>query len=176
MVAEPVTWLVGDTLLHEPTTKEQVTYPNGFLDRLRPPCRDGDAGVLCTGEAQPVVHFGVCRLLRASLGLRLPPGGLAVRFSRSSLVCRRDKALVVRAPGRLRIGELTIDFAARTVTQGTTSAHPTPKELDLLRQLTQHANEAVSRRGLLQTVWGPDYGEQVDYLRAFIKSLRRKSS
>jgi two-component system, OmpR family, KDP operon response regulator KdpE len=78
------------------------------------------------------------------------------------------------APSRLRIGALTIDFAARTVTQGTTSAHLTPKELDLLRQLTQHANEVVSHRELLQTVWGPDYGDQVDYLRAFIKSLRKK--
>lgn len=78
------------------------------------------------------------------------------------------------APSRLRIGELTIDFAARTVARGTVSAHLTPKELDLLRYLTQHANEAVPHRELLQAVWGPDYGDQVDYLRAFIKSLRKK--
>jgi two-component system, OmpR family, KDP operon response regulator KdpE len=78
------------------------------------------------------------------------------------------------APTRLRIGELGIDFAARTVTRGTTSSHLTPKELDLLRHLTQHANEAVPHRELLQAVWGPDYGDQVDYLRAFIKSLRKK--
>jgi two-component system KDP operon response regulator KdpE len=78
------------------------------------------------------------------------------------------------APSRLRIGELTIDFAARTVARGTSSAHLTPKELDLLRYLTQHANEAVPHRELLQAVWGPDYGDQVDYLRAFIKSLRKK--
>lgn len=78
------------------------------------------------------------------------------------------------APSRLRIGQLTIDFAARTVTQGTTTAHLTPKELDLLRELTLRANEVVSHRELLQKVWGPDYGDQVDYLRAFIKSLRKK--
>jgi two-component system KDP operon response regulator KdpE len=78
------------------------------------------------------------------------------------------------APSRLRIGELTIDFAARTVASGTSSFHLTPKELDLLRYLTQHANEAVPHRELLQAVWGPDYGDQVDYLRAFIKSLRKK--
>jgi two-component system, OmpR family, KDP operon response regulator KdpE len=78
------------------------------------------------------------------------------------------------APSRLGIGDLTIDFAARTVTRGTSSAHLTPKELDLLRYLTQHANEAVPHRELLQAVWGPDYGDQVDYLRAFIKSLRKK--
>jgi two-component system KDP operon response regulator KdpE len=75
---------------------------------------------------------------------------------------------------RIHIGELTIDFAARTVTRGTSSSHLTPKELDLLRYLTQHPNEAVPHRELLQAVWGPDYGDQVDYLRAFIKNLRKK--
>jgi two-component system, OmpR family, KDP operon response regulator KdpE len=78
------------------------------------------------------------------------------------------------SPTRLRIGELTIDFSARTVTQGTTTTHLTPKELDLLRYLTKQANKAVSHRELLQAVWGPDYGDQVDYLRAFVKSLRKK--
>jgi two-component system KDP operon response regulator KdpE len=78
------------------------------------------------------------------------------------------------APTRLRIGELGIDFAARTVTRGTSCFHLTPKELDLLRHLTQHADEAVPHRELLQAVWGPDYGDHVDYLRAFIKSLRKK--
>jgi two-component system KDP operon response regulator KdpE len=78
------------------------------------------------------------------------------------------------SPERLRVGTLVIDFAARTVTNGAASAHLTPKELDLLRYLTQHANEAVSHRELLQAVWGPDYGDQVDYLRVFIKNLRKK--
>ena len=100
-------------------------------------------------------------------------------FSTPELLARIRAALrripiVQSAPGRLRIGQITIDFAARTVTRGTSSAHLTPKEMDLLRYLTQHANEAVPHRELLQAVWGPDYGDQVDYLRAFIKSLRKK--
>jgi two-component system KDP operon response regulator KdpE len=100
-------------------------------------------------------------------------------FSTPELLARMRAALrripvAQSAPSRLRIGELTIDFAARTVARGTSSAHLTPKELDLLRYLTQHANEAVPHRELLQAVWGPDYGDQVDYLRAFIKSLRKK--
>ena len=78
------------------------------------------------------------------------------------------------AASRLRLGELTIDFTARTVTRGLTTTHLTPKELDLLRYLTQHANEAVPHRELLQAVWGPDYGDQVEYLRVFIKNLRKK--
>jgi two-component system KDP operon response regulator KdpE len=100
-------------------------------------------------------------------------------FSTPELLARIRAALrripvAQSAPSRLRIGDITIDFAARTVARGTSSAHLTPKELDLLRYLTQHPNEAVPHRELLQAVWGPDYGDQVDYLRAFIKSLRKK--
>jgi two-component system KDP operon response regulator KdpE len=100
-------------------------------------------------------------------------------FSTPELLARIRAALrrvpaAQAAPNQLRIGELTIDFAARTVSQGATTSHLTPKELDLLRYLTQHANRAVPHRELLQTVWGPDYGDQVDYLRVFIKTLRKK--
>ena len=67
-----------------------------------------------------------------------------------------------------------IDFAGRTAFNGVRTSHLTPKELDLLRYLTSHANEAVAHRELLQAVWGPDYGDQVDYLRVFIRNLRKK--
>jgi two-component system KDP operon response regulator KdpE len=78
------------------------------------------------------------------------------------------------APVRIRVAQLLIDFGARTIFNGATTVHLTPKELDLLRYLTQHANQAVSHRELLQAIWGPDYGDQVDYLRAIIKNLRKK--
>jgi two-component system KDP operon response regulator KdpE len=78
------------------------------------------------------------------------------------------------SPARIRIGELVIDFVGRTVSRGGAPEHLTPKELDLLRYLTQHANQAISHRELLQAVWGPDYGSEVDYLRVFIKKLRKK--
>jgi two-component system KDP operon response regulator KdpE len=100
-------------------------------------------------------------------------------FSTPELLARIRAALrrtpgAQASPSRIHVGELTIDFGGRTVTRGEASSHLTPKELDLLRYLTQHANEAVPHRELLQAVWGPDYGDQVDYLRAFIKTLRKK--
>ena len=100
-------------------------------------------------------------------------------FSTPELLARIRAALrrlpvIQSSPGRLRVGSLTIDFDARTVAQEAKTFHLTPKELDLLRYLTQHANEAVPHRELLQAVWGPDYGDQVDYLRVFIKTLRKK--
>jgi two-component system, OmpR family, KDP operon response regulator KdpE len=78
------------------------------------------------------------------------------------------------SPAKVRFGDIVIDFGARTVTNRGTSIHLTPKELDLLRHFILHANQALSHRELLQAVWGPDYGDQVDYLRVFIKNLRRK--
>ena len=100
-------------------------------------------------------------------------------FSMPELLAR-IRAALRRVPGsqatagRLTAGRLVIDFNARTVFNGHETSHLTPKELDLLRYLTQHANEAVAHRELLQAVWGPDYGDQVDYLRVFIKNLRKK--
>jgi two-component system, OmpR family, KDP operon response regulator KdpE len=99
-------------------------------------------------------------------------------YSTPELLARIRAALrrapAPQSPPKLQAGPLTIDFAARTVNIGENTAHLTPKELDLLRYLTQHANEAVPHRELLQAVWGPDYGDQVDYLRVFIKNLRKK--
>ncbi|HJT87690.1 MAG TPA: response regulator transcription factor [Bryobacteraceae bacterium] len=100
-------------------------------------------------------------------------------FSTPELLARIRAALrrlpvAPSSPNRLRAGALTIDFAARTVSRKGAASHLTPKELELLRYLIQHANHAVPHRELLQAVWGPDYGDQVDYLRAFIKTLRKK--
>ena len=78
------------------------------------------------------------------------------------------------SPKKIRVGAIFIDFDARTVSREGESVHLTPKELDLLRYLTQRANQVLSHRELLQAVWGPDYGDQVDYLRVFVKNLRKK--
>jgi two-component system KDP operon response regulator KdpE len=78
------------------------------------------------------------------------------------------------SPLKVRVGEIVIDFGSRAVLREQHSSHLTPKELDLLRYLTQRANQALTHRELLQAVWGPDYGDQVDYLRVFIKNLRKK--
>jgi two-component system KDP operon response regulator KdpE len=95
-------------------------------------------------------------------------------LARIRAALRRLPASPQSSPARVRCGELIIDFAARTVHGPAGEHHLTPKELDLLRYLTRHANESVPHRELLQAVWGPDYGDQVDYLRVVIKNLRRK--
>jgi len=94
-------------------------------------------------------------------------------LARIRAVLRRVPALQ-SSPARITFGPLIIDFSARIVSNEDKTSHLTPKELDLLRYLTQHPNEIISHRELLQAVWGPDYGHEVDHLRAFIKSLRKK--
>ena len=69
---------------------------------------------------------------------------------------------------------LTIDFEARRVVAGGKPVRLTPKEFSLLRQLVGNAGKPISHRGLLQAVWGPDYGEETEYLRVFINQLRKK--
>lgn len=95
-------------------------------------------------------------------------------LARIRAALRRIPTAAQSASAKFRIGDLLVDFAARTVQKGEEAIHLTPKELDLLRYLMQHANQAVPHRELLQAVWGPDYGDQVDYLRVFIKNLRKK--
>ncbi len=92
----------------------------------------------------------------------------------------RIRAALRRTPsthgpsGRLILGTVQVDFDAREVTSGGRRVHLTPKEFELLRYLTTHANKVLSHRQLLQAVWGPDYGDQVDYLRVVVNQLRKK--
>jgi two-component system, OmpR family, KDP operon response regulator KdpE len=78
------------------------------------------------------------------------------------------------APRRLSLGPVEIDFDARQVTAPGRQVHLTPKEFDLLSYLAAHPNKALSHRELLQAVWGPDYGEEQEYLRVFVNRLRKK--
>jgi two-component system, OmpR family, KDP operon response regulator KdpE len=70
--------------------------------------------------------------------------------------------------------DLSIDFERRSVSVRGREAHLTPKEFELLRHLVIHRGKPLSHRRLLQAVWGPDYGEETEYLRVFVNQLRKK--
>jgi len=102
-----------------------------------------------------VKPFGMAELLariRAALRRRLPQGQLA-SFSTK---------------------DLSIDFEARQVTVKGRDVHLTPKEFELLRHLVANAGKPITHRRLLQAVWGPDYGDEPEYLRVMINQLRKK--
>ncbi len=70
--------------------------------------------------------------------------------------------------------EITIDFERRRLTVRGRPVRLTPKEFDLLRHLVANQGKPISHRRLLQAVWGPDYGDETEYLRVFINQLRKK--
>lgn len=99
-------------------------------------------------------------------------------FGTEELMARIRAALrrsgPVDSPPPFASSDLTIDFTSRAVT---VKGHPvrlTPKEFELLRYLAANQGQALAHRRLLQAVWGPDYGEETEYLRVFINQLRKK--
>lgn len=102
------------------------------------------------------------------------PFGTQELLARIRANLRRHAQDADEAPISFGAQGLTIDFAARSVTARGRNVRLTPKEFDLLHYLVTHANKAVPHRELLQSVWGPDYGEETEYLRVFVNQLRKK--
>ena len=70
--------------------------------------------------------------------------------------------------------DFSVDFDARRVTAGGEEIHLAPKEFEVLKQLMMQQGKPVTHRRLLQTVWGPEYGEETENLRVVINQLRKK--
>jgi two-component system KDP operon response regulator KdpE len=78
-------------------------------------------------------------------------------------------------PQRLTLEQgVEIDFRSRRVSTHGRDVRLTPKEFDLLHYFVTHANKTLGHRELLQAVWGPDYGQESEYLRVFVNQLRKK--
>ena len=80
------------------------------------------------------------------------------------------------APGDTEIvcGDLRIDLARRRVTVGGHNVQLTPTEYNLLHQLALHRNQVLLHEQLLTAVWGAEYRDDLEYLRAYIRYLRQK--
>jgi two-component system KDP operon response regulator KdpE len=70
--------------------------------------------------------------------------------------------------------ELTLNFESRQLTVRGEEIHLTPKEFDVLRHLIANQGKPLTHRRILQSVWGPDYGEETENLRVVINQLRKK--
>jgi len=105
---------------------------------------------------------------------------------------RRDRPLPTT---RICLGDLEVDFAAKTVTVTATSGngaetiagraasavagatgevHLTPTEWHVLEVITRHPGRLVTQREVLAEVWGPQYLKETSYLRVYLTQLRRK--
>ena len=102
------------------------------------------------------------------------PFGMPEMLARIRATLRRTPLQSEPAATRLQLGDVEIDFEARRVRTPTTQLRLTSKEHDLLSYFAAHPNRPISHRELLAAVWGPDYGEEHEYLRVFVNRLRKK--
>ena len=87
---------------------------------------------------------------------------------------RRAQAPERAEDAPIAIGELQILPARRIVRRAGHVIRLTPKEYDILYCLMRNAGRAVTYGKLLTVVWGADYRQEVDYLRTFVRQLRKK--
>lgn len=102
------------------------------------------------------------------------PFSMPELLARIRAALRRSPVASGSMPQVMRFGNVEVDFPSRCLTVKGEAVRLTPKEFELLRYFLSHPNKAISHRELLQAVWGPDYGDQVEYLRVFVKQLRKK--
>jgi two-component system, OmpR family, KDP operon response regulator KdpE len=92
----------------------------------------------------------------------------AMRWAKVSVTHEEPEAPV------LNVGDIELDPVRRTVKKANRLVHLTPKEFELTYQLMSYAGRPIPHSRLLNSVWGPEYGGELEYLRTFIHQLRKK--
>jgi len=100
------------------------------------------------------------------------PFGIEELLARVRASLRRHPSADAVAPFVSK--DFSVDFEQRRVTVGGEEVHLAPKEFEVLRQLIVNQGKPVSHRRLLQSIWGPEYGEETENLRVVINQLRKK--
>lgn len=103
------------------------------------------------------------------------PFGVPELLARVEALLRRAKLADATQPNLTFIsGDLTVDLLRRTVMVKGEVVDLTPTEYGLLYELTTNAGRVMLHEELLARVWGPEYRSEFEYLRAYIRHLRRK--
>jgi two-component system KDP operon response regulator KdpE len=95
-------------------------------------------------------------------------------IARLHAVLRRLSAQQNAAEAVIRAGALELDPVRRLLLKDNVEIHLSPKEFDLLAYLFQHQGAPVTHSKLLHAVWGPEFGGELEYLRSYVKMLRKK--
>jgi len=74
----------------------------------------------------------------------------------------------------IRDGDFSVDLSTRTVQVVDKEVKLSPKEFDLLLFFIRNPGKVLTHRALLANIWGGDYTEQTEYLRVFVRHLRKK--
>lgn len=101
------------------------------------------------------------------------PFGMEELLARIRVALRRISGSTAEIPV-LRAGDLKIDFTSRVVTINDEEIKLTRTEYELLAYLAVNTDKVLTHRAILHNVWGPEYGDETEYVRTFINQLRRK--
>ena len=103
------------------------------------------------------------------------PFGVEELLARVRAVLRRTQGEITPTSSSSRqFGELSIDLTARVVRLRDTEVRLSPTEFAVLKELVSNAGKVLTHRMLLQSIWGPEYGGEAEYLRVYINRLRQK--
>jgi two-component system KDP operon response regulator KdpE len=103
------------------------------------------------------------------------PFGVGELLGRVKAVLRRSHwAEPASSEERISRGEITVDVERHAVSVRGETVDFTPIEFNLLVYLMRHAGKALSHHDILKNVWGPEYGNEVEYLRVYMGHLRQK--
>ncbi|MEX2236798.1 MAG: response regulator transcription factor [Dehalococcoidia bacterium] len=100
-------------------------------------------------------------------------------FNVDELVARA-KALLRRRPGMIpdvgivEFADVSLDLTNSRVTRGGEPVSLSNTEWRLIQQLAAHHDRVMTHEELLSSVWGPEYRDDVQYLRVWMSRLRRK--
>ena len=90
-------------------------------------------------------------------------------------VLKRSQGIAPPPSGaKIGCGEMVIELARRRVAIAGREIHLTATEYNLLHEFATHCNQVLFHEQLLTTVWGPEYRNDVDYLRSYVHLLRKK--
>ena len=92
---------------------------------------------------------------------------IRANLRRVPLSPRQGPAIVVFDAIRVDLGSHQISVHGQDV-------HLTPKQFEVLNYLIANPNVAIPHAKILQAVWGPDYGNEVEYLHVVVNQLRKK--
>jgi two-component system KDP operon response regulator KdpE len=87
---------------------------------------------------------------------------------------RRVQTPIGKTEERIHIGDIVLDPSRRYVEKAGQVVQLTPKEFELLHYLMAHSGLPVNHSRLLSSIWGPEYASRNEYLRTFIRQLRKK--
>ena len=102
------------------------------------------------------------------------PFRLPELVARMRAVLRRTRAEAAPLALVLRAGALELDVERRLLHKAGREVHLSPKEFEMLALLMRHMNVPLTHARILRTLWGPEYGDEPDYLRSYVKTLRKK--